>query len=217
MPRPLWTADFVSGDPNIDDEHLGLVNTLHEILTRIEAGQPLDTLVPAADALLVSCRNHFANEEQLLHRIDYPEVAQHVQSHQALLSRISGIRNEFLSGTKESMEKKSMERLATRLHDLVVLHLLREDKKYFPYLLLVSMVGGEESRSSKEEMALCDECRALITAPSIVDPHPMLASYGEKAIFTDHSGEYFRCDICGTKLHRHELTPLGEVTWRVVK
>lgn len=94
VPRPIWTAAFASGHPVIDDDHLGLINALRRILSDMEAGRPLDTLVAAADALLAVCLVHFANEEELLHRIDYPEVTQHVQSHQSLLLKLSDLRND---------------------------------------------------------------------------------------------------------------------------
>ncbi len=139
VPRPVWIAEFASGHPTIDDQHLRLINALRELLSSMEAGRSLETLVSAADALLTSCRAHFANEEELLRRIDYPEVVQHAQSHRSLLLGLSNIRNDLSSGTEASLEQ-----IAIRLHNLVVLHLLREDRSYFPYLL-ISMEGDEEA------------------------------------------------------------------------
>ena len=129
LPSPVWTPDFASGHPTIDDEHLGLLIALRGVFSGMESVQPFDALVSAADALLVRCRGHFANEEKLLRRIGYPKVIQHSQSHQSLLLKLSDVRNDFARGTEESLEK-----IASRLHDLVVLHLLREDRDYFPYL-----------------------------------------------------------------------------------
>jgi len=136
LPSPVWTPDFACGHPTIDDEHLGLLVALRGIFSGMESGQPFDTLVSATDALLARCRAHFTNEEVLLRGIGYPKVIQHSQSHQSLLSKLSEIRNDFARGPEESLEQ-----IASRLHDLVVLHLLREDRDYFPYLL--TSKGGE--------------------------------------------------------------------------
>jgi hemerythrin len=129
LTNPVWTPDFASDHPTIDDEHLGLLIALRGILSGMESGQPSNTLVGAADALLGRCRAHFTNEEELLRRIGYPNVIQHSQSHQSLLLKLSDVRNDFARGIEGSRE-----RIAVRLHDLVVLHLLREDRDYFPYL-----------------------------------------------------------------------------------
>jgi hemerythrin-like metal-binding protein len=129
LPHPVWTPEFASGHPTIDDEHLGLLKALREIFSGMEAGQPWDTLVTATDALLARCRVHFKNEEELLRHIGYPGLIQHARSHEALLLKLSDLRNDFARDTEQSLAQ-----VAARLHDLVVLHLLREDKDYFSYL-----------------------------------------------------------------------------------
>ena len=129
LPSPVWTPDHASGHPTIDDEHLGLLIALRGIFSGMQSGQPFDTLVDAVDALLVRCRAHFTNEEELLRRIGYANVSRHSQSHESLLLKLSDVRNDFARGIEGSLEK-----IASRLHDLVVLHLLREDRDYFPYL-----------------------------------------------------------------------------------
>lgn len=61
----------------------------------------------------------------------------------------------------------------------------------------------------------CDECRALIDAPSTVEPHAGLHRYGVSVVFADFNSDTYECDICHTKFQRQEAKSSRKVTWTV--
>ncbi len=64
----------------------------------------------------------------------------------------------------------------------------------------------------------CEECRALIDAPSTVDAHPRLHRYGTWKVFVDFTSETYQCEQCATKFHRYETKiPDWKVTWTVIE
>jgi hypothetical protein len=68
------------------------------------------------------------------------------------------------------------------------------------------------------EWKRCDECRALIDAPSTVDPHPRLHRYGTSRTFADFISDNYQCEKCATKFRRHEtIIPDCAVTWTVIE
>jgi len=126
--RLVWCSDYESGDARIDAEHERLFVTANEVLAAAldDAGA---TLLPPLDLLIEQCRMHFADEENLLARVAFPELARHAKVHAALLQRAMGLREAFAQGSGDAF---ALVNFLTR--DVVALHILREDRRYFDHL-----------------------------------------------------------------------------------
>lgn len=126
--RLVWCSDYESGDTRIDSEHERLFITANEVLAA--ALDDVGTrLLPPLDLLIEQCRMHFADEENILARLAFPELSRHAKVHAALLQRAMGLREAFAQGRGDAFALVNF--LA---RDVVALHILREDRRYFEHL-----------------------------------------------------------------------------------
>jgi hemerythrin-like metal-binding protein len=135
--RAVWDPSCSSGHAELDEGHLALFSGLQSILRRIGDGHPKSELAGALDALLRECREHFGDEERLLWTVGYPDSGPHVEMHRALITRFEQVRDNFVNPAGASQDL-SLE----RLHDLVVSHVVNEDRKFFPWLNLPAETAG---------------------------------------------------------------------------
>ena len=68
---------------SLDREHQALADIVNQILQAIDGGEPgkCKSLVPV---FVKSAKDHFANEEALLVKVDYPNVKKHQDHHKSL-------------------------------------------------------------------------------------------------------------------------------------
>ncbi|MFO1399179.1 MAG: diguanylate cyclase [Burkholderiales bacterium] len=126
--RLVWCSDYESGDACIDAEHERLFTTANEVLAAALDGNNA-RLLPPLDLLIEQCRIHFADEENILARLQFPELSRHAKVHAALLHRATVLREAFANGTGDAFALVNF--LA---RDVVALHILREDRRYFEHL-----------------------------------------------------------------------------------
>ena len=86
------------GIPTIDSQHetlIGLVNQLHQTMLRGADKKALDALL---SQLVESTRNHFAYEEELMSRYNYPEYEDHKSEHERLMQHLADLVERYTSG-----------------------------------------------------------------------------------------------------------------------
>lgn len=123
----VWRTRYACGEPTIDEQHRELFRLANELL-RISVAEPApETMLAAWDALLVHAVEHFAREEEALRSRDYPELERHAESHRRLVARALELRAQ--EGTRGGSFGAMVDFLC---RDLIVLHLLNEDRAFFP-------------------------------------------------------------------------------------
>jgi diguanylate cyclase (GGDEF)-like protein/hemerythrin-like metal-binding protein len=122
-----WRDAYACGEPAIDDEHRELFRLCNDLLRTVAAEPGLETLLRVWDALLSHTVEHFAHEEEILRRRGYPELEQHAESHRHLIARAMELR-----GQVEQRDGYFGSVVKFLYRDLVVLHLLNEDRAFFP-------------------------------------------------------------------------------------
>jgi hemerythrin len=125
----LWTDDIKVGIKEIDQQHkqfVDLVNkiannnlTIHSELLSVIFGE-----------LIEYAQVHFATEEAILEKYDFPNIEQHKKSHLELTESISNILLEGMNHDIHTIDD---------LHELVKKwvseHLLNEDMSYRQYFI----------------------------------------------------------------------------------
>jgi len=94
-----WEPAFKVGDWEIDRQHrllIGLINQLHECISEADQDHKLQAVFAATGEFL---RNHFEFEESCLERLGGAELTYHRESHQALLDRLSHLRQLLSAGS----------------------------------------------------------------------------------------------------------------------
>lgn len=120
-----WSDDYSVHVPSIDEQHKMLVRMLNELHDGMSRGAADDRLGEVLNGLIEYTSKHFAHEEALFAKYNYPDAATHIAEHQRLVAQVL----EF----KEKLETKhatiNME-LLRFLKDWLIGHILGSDKKY---------------------------------------------------------------------------------------
>jgi len=127
--RLLWHDNYRSGHPLIDRQHQGLFDKANELLAAVIDGRPSNAAAGLIKELLADVVTHFADEEQVLRAIDFPGVAEHEGRHRALVEKAQRLAAQFAEGSLALGDLFSF--LA---YDLVAIHMLAEDRMFFPYI-----------------------------------------------------------------------------------
>ncbi|WP_169258201.1 diguanylate cyclase [Aromatoleum toluvorans] len=125
----VWHSSFQSGDAELDAEHRALFDDINALWTLVVAERPIDEIRATIDALYRKMVRHFRDEERLLQRIDYPELAAHIQLHDALVGRADALLEDFRRGRADFGAL-----FAFLAHDMVAKHIVSQDRAYFSYL-----------------------------------------------------------------------------------
>jgi hemerythrin-like metal-binding protein len=122
-----WHPSYCCGESIIDDAHRKLFELANRLIeaqfSRTEDPQRFDV---ALEALLAHVVQHFAEEEAILARYHYSELAEHAHAHKVLLEHVVQLRNRGARGEVDIGELVNF--LAA---DVIAQHLLKTDRKFF--------------------------------------------------------------------------------------
>ena len=93
-----WNSTFVTGDKKVDTQHQQLFDMVNEIHDSIMANHGREVLVPVLKRLAKYTVEHFATEEALMQRTNYPGYAAHKAQHDELTAKAVEIIQGYESG-----------------------------------------------------------------------------------------------------------------------
>lgn len=120
---------FLLGVPEIDDEHLHLVDMANRISDDLEEGS-YELCVDLFEEFLTAAEAHFRTEEALLERLGYPRLAQHVAYHDELVARVRKLKELGYQKTGKAAILQHYEQMAA----FVIDDIIRGDMELLPYL-----------------------------------------------------------------------------------
>lgn len=124
--EPLqFDASLLTGFADIDEQHRLFLDILDELSQRIEAGQHRQGLLDAIQGMRFYAEGHFADEEALLARLDYPEREAHQRLHATFTAMIRDLENRL----DEGPGLLSLETLEF-LGSWFIGHIRNEDQRY---------------------------------------------------------------------------------------
>ena len=129
MPFFKWSDSYSVGTPGIDAQHkklFALINDLHEAMSQ---GKGKDILGKILDGLMDYTKVHFSDEEKMLAKVNYPELAIQRTQHTAFVKKLSELQTDYKNG-KAAMTLPVLE----FLNDWLLNHILKVDKKYESYV-----------------------------------------------------------------------------------
>jgi len=124
-----WRTSYLSGEALIDTEHQELFRLTNLVIGAIAEEGTGEALLPLVRELIAHVRTHFSHEEEILQAAGYSGADRHGRVHNRLLERAGALADMFESG-----EGSAADLLGFLIHDVVVRHVLEEDRKYFPWL-----------------------------------------------------------------------------------
>lgn len=134
-----WEERYAVGIAVIDEQHkelLKLTNGLYEACCQgddIARSQFQGVVHSMVDYV----KFHFTTEEQIMERVNYPELAEHKREHESFIRKIFEGVKAFESG--KSFVPNTFVRY---LRDWVLTHIAMSDRKYTEYILRVKKGGA---------------------------------------------------------------------------
>jgi len=122
----VWNDSYKIHDPEIDAQHQELFVRANLFLAATDKAG----LTAAAMSLFKYTREHFAHEEQLMKRIDYPALAAHVKQHNDLITKLYDVAQRIADNTLDQ------EALETFLSDWLLNHIGSSDSKLAKFVKL---------------------------------------------------------------------------------
>jgi hemerythrin-like metal-binding protein len=131
-PLVVWSDDqFSVGIEQIDNEHKRLVGLLNELHRALEAGTGQGALGGVLEGLYQYTCYHFAHEEILFERSNYPGYEKHFREHRGLTTKVLEIYEDFQKGSSAVLPEEILEFLKTWLAQ----HIMGSDREFGQYLL----------------------------------------------------------------------------------
>lgn len=124
-----WDPALESGNPEIDHQHQQLFNLSNGLLRSVTSGRYPEDARLQMQLLIAHVAQHFHDEETILARTGYPELAAHAAEHHRLITKAKALQHE-MGGVSTDLPA-----LLTFLAlDLVKGHLLGWDRRFFSHL-----------------------------------------------------------------------------------
>jgi hemerythrin-like metal-binding protein len=124
-----WKKEWECGFKQIDDQHKELVEAANGLIYLSLPNADLEKTMCQMDVLIEHCRRHFENEEMIIAGAGYPNFQEHKEIHKGLINKAVSIGELCRKG-----ELKTSALLLFIFDDIILLHMVREDKKFFPYV-----------------------------------------------------------------------------------
>ncbi len=126
-----WSDEFSVGIKSIDEQHkklVSIIKTLYDALADGKASEVMDTIF---NDLFDYSEQHFSYEEELFKQYDYPDTENHKEEHTELKRQLIKLKNDIYSGDNFMCEVL----LLKFLEEWLIIHILKTDKKFGPYLI----------------------------------------------------------------------------------
>jgi len=130
MPFMIWDDKLSVGVEALDGDHKKMIALIDELHEAILAGRSKGDLGDIMAHLVEFTRNHFAQEEKLFARSDYPDAAAHKAEHDELAKWAIQTEIDFHHGTLAAPPLEVLNRMRDWLFD----HVNGLDRGYGPHL-----------------------------------------------------------------------------------
>lgn len=129
MTRLGWDDSFATGDETVDAQHRELFDLIARFHDTIETGDDATAIADALESLMSYAARHFAMEESLMARSDYPDRSRHAALHAHLASETDRLAGHISdAGTSMTIE------VALFLHNWLRDHVLSEDRRLIEHV-----------------------------------------------------------------------------------
>jgi len=105
MTQVSWNVTLDTGLPRIDEQHRQLITLSNELLRAIAEGHGEAGLQPLFENLLDYTDSHFADEEEYMESVGYPDLKAHRAIHRRLINDVANFREKILGGVPVAPEK----------------------------------------------------------------------------------------------------------------
>jgi diguanylate cyclase (GGDEF)-like protein/hemerythrin-like metal-binding protein len=123
-----WLDKWSSGNDLIDNDHRMLIELSNRLIESTFVETSTEIVAEQINLIFSHLVQHFEKEEQILQRIAYPELDEHLQSHKDLLQETEVIKDIYMNGNSNITDL-----IGFLVGKVVLGHLLMMDTKFFTY------------------------------------------------------------------------------------
>ena len=128
----MWKDQYATGNTQIDEQHKQLFKAVNDLITACSSGQGRNKLDPTIHFLLDYTTKHFADEEKLQQKYQYPDYINHKKLHE-------NFKKTALELTKQLQEEGASIVLVGKVNSVIgnwlINHIQEEDKKVANHIL----------------------------------------------------------------------------------
>jgi len=121
----IWDTTLDVGVSHFNEDHRRLVGFINDLHGGIVSGLGIAQMTYILDGLIDYTKNHFAREEEMMAKHDYPDIKAHRREHYELMKQVA----EFSARLGEGKASFTLE-LMSFLKDWLVNHIKVTDMKY---------------------------------------------------------------------------------------
>ncbi len=150
-----WNHTFKINVPVVDAEHKYLVQLVNDLYDEYTNNNLDKNLINVFTHLASYTKKHFANEESVMAKVNYPELENHKKEHRELLETTRKLSEQYLDGS-ESITADTMNFLKT----WVVTHIIESDNKIGKFVELNPLPSDWEPEAafSEEDKNIYKHC-----------------------------------------------------------
>ncbi|MHC1744390.1 MAG: bacteriohemerythrin [Syntrophobacteraceae bacterium] len=124
-----WTDQLSVAVLGMDEQHKRFLAILNELHQAMKQGKGTTVIGGILKDLAQYTEYHFGEEEALMRKHNYPELAYQLEAHRRFEAKVAELRNRYAGGD-ESVVFETL----TTVRDWLINHIQKMDKKYGPYV-----------------------------------------------------------------------------------
>jgi hemerythrin-like metal-binding protein len=125
----VWNEKYSVSIPWVDAQHKKIIVAINRLAEAMEDGRSAQVMGQVIESLVEYSLTHFTDEEKMLARYAYPDLADHKRQHQAYIDRV----RKFKDSLREKEENLGL-KVLDFLKQWLITHILVEDMKYVAFL-----------------------------------------------------------------------------------
>jgi len=129
MPLFTWNDSYSVKVALCDQQHKKLFEIINELSDAMRTGEGKQAVVKTIGELLQYTQTHFQQEEALLKKAGFPQLAAHQEQHRKFVTDVETLDKQ----TREGRAANSIQVL-NLLRDWLINHILKTDKAYSDFL-----------------------------------------------------------------------------------
>ncbi len=124
-----WSDDYSANINEIDEQHKGFIKLINDFHDSLQDNIDHEAMPFLLNELVDYTKTHFAAEEALMKKHQYPEYEEHKAEHDSFANVILDILKDYEAGDKNAVDQMSL-LLSSWLSE----HIVTIDKKYVGHL-----------------------------------------------------------------------------------
>jgi hemerythrin len=133
-----WGKRYATGIPLIDEQHKELINLTNKLFEAcVNGDQTAQAFKDTVRGVAEYINYHFSAEEQMLEKINYPELAEHKKQHALLVKQVLENIRLFEEGRKFIPNS-----FVRAMKDWILTHIAVKDKRYAEYIVNLKKTGN---------------------------------------------------------------------------